>query len=132
MPRLLLIAVLLLCSSTVSAQIGPPVDQQEEQLVRYYGSLLHSIVRGRTRRIPFPRGSSGQATIRFKVAPNGRVLTSELAEHSGNPKVDEFALSLVPIGVRMPPFPPGVVRPFLSVNIPIRVHGRGRKSGAWR
>ena len=66
------------------------------------------------------RGITGVSTVRFALAPDGRVLTSSLARGSGASVLDEAAVAMVRRASPFPPFPPGLGRARMDFAAPIR------------
>jgi protein TonB len=65
------------------------------------------------------RNVRGVVVIRFRVAPDGKVVGVWVLHGSGNRALDQAALALVR-GTRVPPFPPDMGEAPRMVTLPIR------------
>jgi len=65
------------------------------------------------------RGEEGRAVLRFTVARGGQVLDVTLLHSTGSDALDQAAQALLR-GAAVPPFPPGMTQPAITVTVPIR------------
>lgn len=69
------------------------------------------------RRKPRSQGERGMAYVTFRIDSAGRVSSVRLARSSGNPRIDQAALSLVQRSSPVPPPPPGVQS---TITVPVK------------
>ncbi|MFO1027621.1 MAG: energy transducer TonB [Acetobacteraceae bacterium] len=65
------------------------------------------------------RGEQGTVVVRFTVNQDGAVSSVLLVRGSGSTALDDAALSMLR-GARVPPFPPSMPQPSVTVSVPIR------------
>jgi protein TonB len=65
------------------------------------------------------RGDQGRATVRFTADRDGRVLELQVLSGTGSAILDE-AIERLLRGARLPPFPPGMDQPQVTVSLQIR------------
>lgn len=88
-----------------------------------YRQQLSRILKARVDRLR--HGSpGGTVALRFTLGRDGLVTRSEVAASSGSESTDRLALSIVPVGSRLPPLPPEARIPDLTVMVPVRFPSR--------
>ena len=65
------------------------------------------------------RGEEGRAVLRFHVERSGRVLSYALVQSTGYPELDS-AIDQMMRGAYLPPFPPDMTAPSVTVSVGIR------------
>jgi len=65
------------------------------------------------------RGDEGRATVRFTVSQDGKVLELQLLSSTGSTILDAAVERLLR-DARLPPFPPGMDQPEVTVTLQIR------------
>lgn len=70
------------------------------------------------------RSPGGTVGLRFTIGRDGRVTRSEVAASSGFEPTDRLALSIVPVGLRLPPLPARARLADLTVTVPVRFPSR--------
>jgi len=65
------------------------------------------------------RGDEGRATVRFTVRQDGKVLEQQLLSSTGSAILDAAVERLLR-DARLPPFPPGMDQPWVTVTLQIR------------
>ena len=95
-----------------------PSEKQQSSMLREYGHLLVEKLeklKGVNKGTP----AEGTALVAFTVSREGEIIESKILKGSGNPILDEEALSIFARVQQMPPFPAGIEENSLSFTIPI-------------
>lgn len=66
------------------------------------------------------RGEQGVVVATFSIDRNGRVLSRSIAKSSGHPALDSEVLAMIERAQPLPPFPPSMTEPQISLTVPIR------------
>jgi protein TonB len=66
------------------------------------------------------RGETGTAVLSFTMDRNGRVLARSIARSSGVAELDAEVMALVMRAQPLPPFPPSMTQPRMTLSVPIR------------
>ena len=66
------------------------------------------------------RGDQGTVLLSFSMDRNGHVLSRSLARSSGVPELDQEVLAMIQRAQPLPPFPPAMPQPRMTLTVPIR------------
>lgn len=114
------LGLLLLGLVSLSAARANEVDDQEG--LRAYREAILPILVKRLENLRH-RPSAGMVAVRFTIGRDGVVTRSEIQASSGHKTTDRVALTIVPVGLKLPPLP-GTVLPNFTVTVPLRFHAR--------
>jgi TonB family protein len=98
-----------------------PSEQQQSSARKEYGHLLVENLE-KLKRYPtvlIGMHAEGTVLVFFTVNREGKITESKISKGSGNPLLDEEALSMFTRAQQMPPFPAGIEENSLSFTIPI-------------
>lgn len=109
-------------SSSRQNSAGRAAAGSDPSALRQWTGAISSAIHGRMNANAANGTSGGTAVVRFTVMRSGQVTGAGLARSSGVGQIDSAALSAV--RGSLPPAPPGVTQPSLSVSIPLNFRVR--------
>ncbi len=99
-----------------------PPPARQERADDGFAAYRHALWRHIAARRPQGGGLSGETTVRFRLSPNGALLSAEIAGSSGSANLDRIALRTLRLASPMPAPPAGVAAERLAFTLPVRFH----------
>ena len=100
----------------------PPVQARQDRADDGFAAYRQALWRHIAGRRPQGGGLSGETTVRFRLSPNGALLSAEIAGSSGSANLDRIALRTLRLASPMPAPPAGVAAERLVFTLPVRFH----------
>ncbi|SFK70828.1 TonB family C-terminal domain-containing protein [Methylorubrum salsuginis] len=91
---------------TVPVRLSSREAAMSDALRTYRAAVTQALLQ-RVRNLPHQMLTGGMLHIRFTIGRDGVVTRSDIARSSGDRAIDELGLRIVPVGLRLPPLPPG-------------------------